>query len=123
MCYSVVCVVVVVCVPCVYAPRVMYTCVWSLYGVGVVYVVHVWFCGVAYGWGLCNINVVCVGHTCMDYHGMLAVYVVSVYSKCVVCDMLVVYVVYMWSGLPGVCVCVCCTVIVYSICRRYLVCM
>ena len=40
-----------------------------------------WRYGVAYGWSLCNISVVCVvcvSHICMDYHGVFVVDVVSV---------------------------------------------
>ena len=78
-------VVILLYMSCMYAPHRMYVRVWSLYGMCVLYVVHVWFCGVAaYGWSLCNISVVCVVcmvsiyHRCMDSHGVLIVDVVSV---------------------------------------------
>ena len=80
-----ICAVTVLYISCVYAPHIMP--VWSSYDVCVLYVVHVWFCGVVYGWSLCNISVVCVVcivsvcHVCTDYHGvfiMFIVYLVSV---------------------------------------------
>ena len=50
----------------------------------VLYVVHVWFCGVAYGWSLGSVSVVCVVcvvsafHRCMASHGVCIVDVVYV---------------------------------------------
>ena len=67
-----------------YAPHRTYVRVWSFYGMCVLYVAHVWFCGVAYGWSLGSKSVVCVVcvvsvfHRCMDFHGVCIVDVVSV---------------------------------------------
>lgn len=81
-CKCCMCIVILVYASCVYAPHVC-LCV-SLYGVCVVYVVHVWFCSVAFGWSLCSISVVyvlCVVSVCyirMDSCEVFFVYVVSV---------------------------------------------
>ena len=84
--------------------------VWSLYDMCVLFVVHVWFCGVAYVWHMLCVVSVCL--ICMGYHGVFIAYVVSIYYKCVVCGVFDVYVVYMWSvyGICGLCVCGMCIV-------------
>ena len=80
-----ICVATVLYISCVYPPHIMYVRVWSSYDICVLYVVHVWFCGVAYGWSLCNMCGVCsVPSVCMSRKYGLSwcvyyvVYVVSV---------------------------------------------
>lgn len=94
-----------------YAPLIMYVFVWSLYDMCVLYVVHVWFCGVAYVWHmLCMVSVCLI---CMDYHGVVLHmwYPYTITVLCVVCLMC------MWCtcgvclyGICGLCVCVMCIV-------------
>lgn len=87
-----------------YAPRRTYVRVWSFYGMCVLYVVHVWFCGVAYGWSLGSVSVVCVVCVVSVLHRCMDVWVDS-HCRCGVCVVQVrcvrykfgMYVVYIWS--------------------------
>lgn len=77
-----------------YAPLIMYLCVWSLYDVCLLYVIYVWFCGVAYGWSLCNTSVVCV--VCMVsfviYVWIIMECLLFIWCLCTISVLCVVYV-------------------------------